>query len=164
MCDYILTRAQLYNELKGVKVNNDLTRFSVAMPNSLCAQLDTLVARRGMSANRSEVIRDLVRDAIEESEVSVPDTPVIGTLTITYNHHGSDLSEKLHDIQHDFCPNIISTTHVHVDAHTCLEVIILKGENEVVRLIADRILGTKGVNNGKLVLTAIKHESDHENE
>lgn len=139
-------------------MNNDLTRFSVAMPSSLCAQLDDLVMRRGMNANRSEVIRDLVRDAIEENKVSVPDTLVMGTLTITYNHHGSDLSEKLHDIQHDFCSNIISTTHVHVDAHTCLEVIILKGENEVVRLIADRILGTKGVNNGKLVLTSINNK------
>ena len=142
-------------------MNDELTRFSIAMPHSLCAQLDALVARRGMSANRSEVIRDLVRDAIEENEISVPDTPVMGTLTITYNHHGSDLSEKLHDIQHDFCPNIISTTHVHVDAHTCLEVIILRGENEIVRLIADRILGTKGVNNGKLVLTAINHKEEH---
>jgi CopG family transcriptional regulator, nickel-responsive regulator len=138
-------------------MNNDLTRFSVAMPTSLCTQLDLLVARRGMNTNRSEVIRDLVREAIQEQEVSVPDTLVLGTLTIVYSHHANDLAERLHDIQHDFCDNIVSTTHVHVDAHTCLEVIILKGENEVVRLIADRILGTKGVRNGKLVLSAIKN-------
>ena len=145
-------------------MKESLTRFSVAMPNSLCVQLDELVARRGMSANRSEVIRDLVRDAIQQVEISIPDAQVMGTLTITYNHHGNDLSEKLHDIQHDFCPNIVSTTHVHVDEHTCLEVIILKGENEVVRLIADRILGTKGVNNGKLVLTSVNAQKEHKHE
>ena len=98
----------------------------------------------------------MVREAIQEQEIEIPDTKVMGTLTIVYSHHSNDLSERLHDIQHDFCDNIVSTTHVHVDAHTCLEVIILKGENEIVRLIADRILGTKGVESGKLVLSAIK--------
>lgn len=141
-------------------MNDDLTRFSVAMPSKLCLKLDLLVSRRGLSANRSEVIRDLVREAIQEQEIEVPDANVMGTLTIVYSHHANDLSERLHDIQHDFCENIVSTTHVHVDAHTCLEVIILKGVNEVVRLIADRILGTKGVESGKLVLSAIKNDGD----
>lgn len=131
----------------------DLNRFSVTMPQDLSLKLDKLVARRGNGANRSEVIRDLVRDAIQEDEIQVPDTLVMGTLTIMYNHHANNLTDALHDIQHDFCDFIISTTHVHVDEHTCLEVIILKGENEVVRLIADKILGTKGVEHGKLVLT-----------
>lgn len=131
----------------------DLNRFSVTMPQDLSLKLDKLVARRGNGANRSEVIRDLVRDAIQEDEIQVPDTLVMGTLTIMYNHHANNLTDTLHDIQHDFCDFIISTTHVHVDERTCLEVIILKGENEVVRLIADKILGTKGVEHGKLVLT-----------
>lgn len=142
-------------------MNGDLIRFSVAMPQELCLKLDKLVARRGDGTNRSEVIRDLVRDAIQEQEISVPDTQVIGTLTIAYNHHSNDLSDRLHEIQHQFCPNIISTTHVHVDPHSCLEVIILRGENEVVRLIADKIMGTKGVDTGKLVLTAIHEEKGH---
>ena len=144
-------------------MNGELQRFSVAMPQDLCVKLDLLVARRGDGTNRSEVIRDLVRNAIQEQEISVPDTQVMGTLTISYNHHSSDLNERLHDIQHDFCPNIISMTHVHVDPHTCLEVIILRGENEVVRLISDKIMGTKGVENGQLVLTAI-NDSEHSHE
>lgn len=132
----------------------ELMRFSVAMPEDLLTEFDQLVARRGLSKNRSEVIRDLVRDALLEARCDTPGEEAFGTLTIVYNHHASDLQEKLHDIQHDYFENIISTTHVHADAHMCLEIIILRGETALVQTIADRILGTKGVQNGKLVLTA----------
>lgn len=132
----------------------DLMRFSVAMPEDLLVDFDMFVARRGIAKNRSEVIRDLVRDALAETRNETPGEEVFGTLTIVYNHHASDLQEKLHDIQHDYFQNIISTTHVHVDAHSCLEIIILRGETMLVQSIADRILGTKGVQNGKLVLTS----------
>lgn len=131
----------------------DLMRFSVAMPEDLLMEFDRLVARRGIAKNRSEVIRDLVRDALTETRIETPGEEVFGTLTIVYNHHSSDLQEKLHQVQHDFFNNIISTTHVHVDAHICLEIIVLRGETTLVQSIADRILGTKGVQNGKLVLT-----------
>lgn len=132
-----------------------LIRFSVAMPEQLCNSFDELVQKRGNSQNRSEAIRDLVRIAIQEDQIQNPDCSVMGTLTIMYNHHANDLQEKLHDIQHDYCNNIISTLHVHVDAHTCLEVIILKGSSDKVQIISNKILGTKGVDLGKLVLTTI---------
>lgn len=134
----------------------ELNRFSVTMPTDLCIKLDKLAARRGNRVNRSEVIRDLVRDAIQEDETEVPDVPVMATLTIMYDHHANNLTDELHEIQHDFCDYIVSTTHVHVNEHKCLEVIIMRGENEVVRLISDRILGTKGVEHGKLVLTVME--------
>lgn len=136
-------------------MKQDLIRFSVAMPEDLLARFDTLVERRGTQNNRSEVIRDLVRDAIVEAEIEDPEMLVMGTLTIIYNHHANELTDKLHDIQHDYCENIISTTHVHMDPHTCLEVIIMKGENSTIHTISDRILGTKGVTQGKLTITAI---------
>lgn len=135
---------------------DDLMRFSVAMPESLLIDFDQLVARRGLAKNRSEVIRDLVREALVESRSSMPGMVVMGTLTIVYNHHSSDLQNKLHQIQHDYCDNVVSTMHVHVDAHICLEVIVLRGETEIVQMIADTILGTKGVKNGKLVLAAVE--------
>ena len=79
----------------------------------------------------------------------------MGTLTIVYDHPSNDLQDKLHAIQHDYYENIVSTMHVHVDAHSCLEVIILRGETSLVQNIANLISGTKGVQNGKLVLTTI---------
>ena len=127
------------------------------MPESLLVRFDALVARRGLAKNRSEVIRDLVRDALIDEECSMPGEEVMGTLTIVYDHHASDLQEKLHSIQHDYFEAIISTMHVHVDQHMCLEVIVMRGETGMVQDIANLILGTKGVQNGKLVLTTTGH-------
>ncbi len=134
-------------------MSNDLMRFSVAMPEDLLVQFDRLVARRGLAKNRSEVVRDLVRDSLVEEECATPGTIVMGTLTIVYNHHANDLQEKLHDIQHDYFESIVATMHVHIDEQMCLEVVVIRGETELVQTIADLILGTKGVQNGRLVLT-----------
>lgn len=128
-------------------------RFSVAMPEDLLVRFDHLVARRGLAKNRSEVVRDLVRDALVEDECATPGVEVVGTLTIVFNHHASDLQEKLHAIQHEFFDMIICSTHVHLDQHNCLEAIVLRGETGLVQDVANMILGTKGVKNGRLVLT-----------
>ena len=133
---------------------NDLVRFSVAMPESLLMRFDALVAKRGLAKNRSEVVRDLVRDAIAEDDCQIPGEEVMGTLTIMFNHHSGDVREKLDAIQHDYFEQIITTTHVHVDAHVCMEVIILRGDASVVKDVANMILGTKGVTHGNLTITS----------
>ena len=99
-------------------MSNDLVRFSVAMPEGLLMEFDQLVARRGLAKNRSEVVRDLVRDALVEEECATPGGLVMGTLTIIYDHHSNDLQEKLHTIQHDY--------HLH-DARTCGRAYVLGG-------------------------------------
>lgn len=134
-------------------MSNELARFSVAMPEDLLMRFDGFVARRGLAKNRSEVVRDLVREALIAEEAELPGTEVMGTLTIVFNHHASDVQEKLHSIQHHHVGMIVSTTHVHLDEDNCLEVIILRGETTDVHHIADQILGTKGVKNGGLVIT-----------
>lgn len=134
-------------------MSSELVRFSVAMPEDLLMSFDAFVARRGLAKNRSEVVRDLVRDALVEDEAAIPGIEVMGTLTIVFDHHASDVQEKLHEIQHARFGLIVSTTHVHLDEHSCLEVIILRGETTDVHIIADQILGTKGVKNGGLVIT-----------
>lgn len=131
----------------------ELARFSVAMPEDLLIRFDGYVARRGLAKNRSEVVRDLVRDALIAEEAELPGTEVMGTLTIVFNHHAHDVQDKLHHIQHSHFGIIVSTTHVHLDEDNCLEVIILRGETTDVRDVADIILGTKGVKNGGLVVT-----------
>ncbi|KXB52433.1 putative nickel-responsive transcriptional regulator NikR [Umbribacter vaginalis] len=135
-------------------MKDDLIRFSVAMPASLLTRFDSLVARRGLAKNRSEVVRDLVREALVAQDSELPGAEVMGTLTIVYDHHASEVQEKLHDIQHNYYGHVISTVHVHLNEHSCLEVIILRGESFAVQDIANTILGTKGVKNGKLVLTS----------
>ena len=131
----------------------DLVRFSIAMPEELLMRFDALVARRGVAKNRSEVVRDLVRDALVQEETGVAGAEVMGTLTIVFNHHASLVQETLHEIQHANFGMIVSTTHVHLDEETCLEVIILRGETTDVHAVADMIIGTKGVKHGGLVVT-----------
>lgn len=138
-------------------MSNDLMRFSVAMPEDLLVRFDRLVARRGLAKNRSEVVRDLVRDALVEEECATPGAEVMGTLTIVFDHHTGDVRDKLDGIQHDYFEQIVTCMHVHLDAHTCMEVIILRGESALVQSIANIILGTKGVTHGHLTMTTTGH-------
>jgi CopG family nickel-responsive transcriptional regulator len=131
----------------------ELVRFSVAMPEDLLMQFDNLVARRGLAKNRSEVIRDLVRDALVDEEWDDPSQEIVGTLSIVFSHHASDLQNKLDQVQHSHFDKIISAMHIHLDAHNCLEVIVLRGKSEDIRAIADSILGVKGVKHGRLTAT-----------
>ncbi len=140
----------------------DLSRISLAIPTDLLEGLDELTARRGIQKNRSEVIRDLIRDALVDETVADPDAEVMGTLTIVFNHHANDLQERLDEIQHAHFHEIVATTHVHADAHNCLEVIIMRGKSAQIQDIADRLLGTKGVRHGEFVITSIEETAQHE--
>lgn len=133
----------------------ELTRFTVTLDSELLEQFDELVSTRGTQSNRSETVRDLVRDALVQRVAAEPDAQVAGTVTMVYDHHASDLSDTLNDIQHRYVGEIVSTLHIHLDAHSCLEVIVVRGTQRRVRAIADELLGTKGVSHGELVLTAV---------
>jgi CopG family nickel-responsive transcriptional regulator len=132
---------------------SELVRFSVAIPEDLLMQFDNLVARRGLAKNRSEVIRDLIREALVDEEWDDPLQEIVGTLTIVFNHHASDLQNKLDQIQHTHHEKIISAMHIHLDAHNCLETIVLRGRSDEIRGIAENILGVKGVKHGRLTTT-----------
>lgn len=136
---------------------NKLKRFGLAMDEGLLKKLDHIVEKHGY-VNRSEAIRDFVREQLVEDEWQDPEKIVVGTLTLVYNHHASMLSDKLADIQHDFHDHVLVSTHIHLDAHNCAEVIIIKGKSVIVKKIADRLVATKGVKHGKLVMTSTGKE------
>jgi CopG family nickel-responsive transcriptional regulator len=123
------------------------------MDGDLLARFDGLVARRGSAVNRSEAVRDLVRDALVDAEWEDSAEEIVGTVTMVFDHHASDLSDKLDALQHAHHERIVSAMHVHLDAHNCLEVIVVRGTSTQVRAIAEGLLGTKGVKHGKLVST-----------
>ena len=131
----------------------ELARIGVAIDDDLLARFDALNERRGYS-NRSEAFRDLIRDALIQETVSAPDSAVVGTLTLVYDHHVRMLTDRLTELQHDHHQEIVSTLHVHLDHHHCLEVLVLRGRSDAVRQIADRLISTKGVAHGRLTLTA----------
>jgi CopG family nickel-responsive transcriptional regulator len=134
-------------------MEHELTRFGVSMPETLIAQFDHLIEKRGYS-NRSEAIRDLIRDAIVQERVAAPKGSVVGALTLVYSHLTRELGDRLTELQHKDHGAIISSLHVHLDAHNCLEVIILKGKAARVKKIADSLISMRGVKHGKLSLTA----------
>ncbi len=130
----------------------DTVRFSISMDDELLESFDTLIERKGY-ANRSEAIRDLIRAAQVELDWEEGEKESVGTVTLVYNHHVRDLSDKLTEQQHAHHDQIISSLHVHLDAHNCLEVLVVRGKAREVRKIADELIGVKGVKHGKLVMT-----------
>ncbi len=128
----------------------DLARFGISIDARLLKAFDDLIARKGYG-NRSEAIRDLIRGALVEEQWANEDTQTVGTVTLVYDHHTRDLSDKLTEHQHSHHDAIVSALHVHLDAHHCLEVVVVKGRAREVRRLADELIGTKGVKHGKLV-------------
>ena len=137
--------------------SSELMRFGVSMENDLLEKFDALCAARGYR-NRSEAIRDMVRNLLIENALQEESTEGVGTLTLVYNHHQRELEEKLTNYQHDHLNEIISTVHVHLSRHLCLEVLILRGKAKEIRKVADGLIATKGVQHGKLVLTTAGRE------
>jgi CopG family transcriptional regulator, nickel-responsive regulator len=129
-----------------------LSRIGVAIDTNLLNKFDRLIARRGYQ-NRSEAFRDLIRDELVEQTWASPDSPVVGTVTLVYDHHVRLLNERLTSIQHDFHHSILSTLHVHLDHDHCLEVIVVRGKSSDVRKIADNMISAKGVKHGRLTIT-----------
>jgi CopG family nickel-responsive transcriptional regulator len=108
--------------------------------------------RQTRYANRLEAFRDLIRKALL-SEMVESNKPVVGTLTIVYDHHVPNLAQKLTEVQHVAGTMVLAATHIHLDHHYCLEVIIMKGRGKDIQAVADGMLALRGVELGKLVLT-----------
>lgn len=130
-----------------------VTRFGVSLDENLLAQFDKVIARKGYT-NRSEAIRDLIRDRLVREQWELGTDQVVGTLTLVYNHDVRDLSDKLTDLQHAHYRAIVSALHVHLDPHHCLEVLVLRGRAKELKAIADRLIGTRGVKHGTFSATA----------
>ena len=131
----------------------ELSRIGVAIDSDLLTRFDTLIGQRGYT-NRSEAFRDLIRDELVEQAWESPDSHVVGTVTLVYDHHVRLLNEKLTDMQHDHHKSILSTLHVHLDHDNCLEVLVVRGRCAEVRKIADALISTKGVKHGRLTITS----------
>ena len=129
-----------------------ITRFGVSIEPDLLKKFDKIIKKEGYT-NRSEAIRDLVRKNLIKEENKDPNAESIGTLTMIYDHHTGNLTNKLLDLQHDHTKEILSTTHIHIDHDNCLEVLVLKGKTGKIQKLADNIKSLKGIKHGELVIT-----------
>lgn len=153
---------------------SDITRFGVSIESQLVEAFDAWSRKKGF-ANRSDALRQCMRNALQEEANENPHAQVSGVLSIIYDHHNSDLSKKLTSMQHEVHEVVMTNLHVHLDLHNCLEVMILKGENAVVQELADKLASTRGILKANLAITGIdtlaaschsdhKHEQAHEHD
>ncbi len=136
--------------------DQELVRFGVSIGAGLLQKFDSLIERKSYT-NRSEAIRDLIRDRLAEAELHerMDACKAVGTITIIYDHHTRELGDRLTDIAHDHHEVILSSMHVHLTHDSCLEVILVKGCGKEIRSLSDRLVSMKGVKHGKLVLTRL---------
>lgn len=127
-------------------------RFGVSLDSDLLEKFDQLCDERCYQT-RSEAIRDLIRNTLVQKEWEDTENDVAGTLTLVYDHHKSDLAQRLMELQHDHHNVIIASIHAHLDHDNCLEVLILKGPGRDVQTLGQKLISTKGVLHGKLHLT-----------
>lgn len=130
-----------------------VARFSISLPPQLARQLDQMAREKGYT-NRSLAVADMIRDQLVEHRQRYGDHEIAGTITLVYDHHKQHVQATLTDIQHDHHEVILSTLHVHLDHHNCLEVLAVRGKAGLVKRIADELIAAKGVKHGKLTVTS----------
>ena len=135
-------------------MSQELVRFSATIPEDLLEQFDEYAARRGTGSNRSEAIRDLMRERLVSEAMISPKEPVVGSITMVYSHHAGDVTNRLDEIQHEHNDLIMSTMHIHLDHDNCLEILAVHGCGVEVYALADKLLGQRGVRYGALSLAA----------
>lgn len=132
---------------------SDIIRFGVSIEQDLLENYDRLIAERGY-ATRSEALRDLIREALIQQKIEMnSETHALGSLTLVYDHHASNLLQEMAQIQHNFHELILSVMHLHVNHNDCLEVIALRGVVAEIVALANGLLSLKGIKHGKLFLT-----------
>jgi CopG family nickel-responsive transcriptional regulator len=134
---------------------SELQRVGVSLERQLLGAFDKLIRRQGYQ-NRSEAIRDLIRQQLSEKRLKDPGARAIAAVFVVYDHHAADLARKLMELQHAYLLKTISSMHIHISVHDCLEVIILRGRVAEIGKMADRIVSFKGVKLGKVNLISIE--------
>jgi CopG family nickel-responsive transcriptional regulator len=131
----------------------DIVRFGVSLENALLKQFDRLIQERNYT-NRSEAIRDLIRQELLKKEW-MEDQEVAGAITYIYDHHQRDLLNKIIDVQHDFHDVIKSTQHIHLDHYNCLEIVAVQGNATAINKLSNTLKALKGVKHGSLNISGI---------
>ena len=133
-----------------------MERITISLDEDLAREFDRLIEQRGYS-NRSEAVRDLLRQHLEAARQASDDAPhCVANLSYVYNHHERDLAERLTELQHGHHDLTVATMHAHLDHDNCLESVILKGPTAAVRNFADAMVAERGVRHGSLNLVSVE--------
>ena len=132
----------------------DLERIGISLDKDLLSQFDALIARQGYQS-RSEAVRDLRRQQLSRERIADPQAEAVAAVFLVYDHHAANLTEKLIAVQHSHLLHAISSLHVHLDEHDCLEIIVLRGQVAEINRVGENILSMKGVKLGRVNLVAV---------
>lgn len=128
-----------------------IVRFGVSIEKELLEKFDKM--NEGIYNNRSEAIRDLIRDKIVSKKWQNKEEIVIGSITLVYDHHQRILNDKMLKLQHKYCNIFKANLHIHLDHNHCLEVIVVKGKVKQLIEISNQLISLKGVKHGKLTIS-----------
>ena len=128
---------------------SETVRFGVSLGLDLLDQFDRLIRKLGYE-NRSEAVRDLIRQKLIQEEWKAPDSQTFGATMLVYDHDKMSLASRLTQLQHDSYAHIVGSLHVHIDRHNCLEIIVMKGKAKELRALGDKMISLKGVAYGAL--------------
>jgi CopG family nickel-responsive transcriptional regulator len=132
---------------------NRIERIGVSLEETLLADFDKIIARQGYQS-RSEAVRDLIRRQISTQRLSNPKARAVAAVFVVYDHHAAKLTDKLTKLQHSHLLETISSMHIHLDEHDCLEVIVLRGQVGRINKMAEKMVSLKGVKLGRINLVA----------
>lgn len=132
-----------------------IERVGISLEKKLLAEFDRLIGGQGY-ANRSEAIRDLIRESLSKDKLAEPSASAVAGVFLVYDHHTAKLSDKLLKLQHNHLLDVIASTHVHLDHDNCLEVIMLKGKVKDIETLANNIAALKGVKLSRVNLMAVE--------
>lgn len=133
---------------------DQVQRVGISLESELLGQFDAFITRQGYTS-RSEAVRDLIRDRLTQAQLGEPQTEAIAAVFVVYDHHQAQLAQKLIKLQHSHLLKTISSMHVHIGHHDCLEVILLRGKVSEITKLGDHIVSLKGVKLGKVNLIAV---------
>ncbi|MCK4300539.1 MAG: nickel-responsive transcriptional regulator NikR [Planctomycetes bacterium] len=133
----------------------NVTRTAVSLEPGLLAEFDRYIAERGYDS-RSEAVRDLIREKLSDRELIQPGASAVGVAALVYSHEELQLPHRLTQLQHHHTPTVVSTVHIHLDKHLCLEVVVLRGKSVEVSDLGNRLVGHRGVKYGKLFVTSVR--------
>lgn len=138
-----------------------MERVTISLEKELLDEFDKYLTRKGY-LNRSEAVRDLVRDRLQEDRAADSDSGhSVGCVSYVYDHHQRGLAQRLTTAQHDHHDLVLSSMHVHLDHENCLEVTLLRGPTRDVRAFAEALVAQTGVRHGRVSLTSVDAESAH---
>lgn len=137
---------------------NQVERIGVSLEKKLLLKFDALITKQAYQS-RSEAIRDLIRQQLSSERLSNPRAKAVAAVFLVYDHHATMVPQKLIDLQHSHILQAISSLHVHLDEHDCLEIIVLRGRIGQINRVAENIVSTKGVKLGRINIVSTEYES-----